>query len=143
MTGAIVPVPKEPRTPCGRAGSSRSTGHTSRLRGRFREDACFAVLVTALSSCGEDAMSLTPLERAVLDFEREWWMTTAQSSKRDAIRARLGISPARYYAIVSTLADSNDAVAYDPLVVHRTRRRRAERRRAAFFAEAPRQRRPH
>ena len=37
------------------------------------EGACFAGLVTALSSRGEDAMSLTPLERAVLDFEREWW----------------------------------------------------------------------
>lgn len=87
-------------------------------------------------------MSLTLLERAVLDFEREWWTRADLSSKKDAIRSRLGISPARYYAIVSTLADSDDAVAYDPLVVHRTRRRRAERRRAAFFAEAPRQRRP-
>ena len=88
-------------------------------------------------------MSLTSLERAVLDFEREWWTMSDKSSKRDAIRARLGISPARYYAIVSTLSDSDDAAAYDPLVVHRLRRRRAERRRAAFFAEAPRQRRPH
>jgi len=88
-------------------------------------------------------MSLTPVERAVLDFERDWWTTTGQTSKRDAIRARLGISPTRYYAIVSALADSDDAAAYDPLVVHRTRRRRAERIRAAFFAEAPRQRRPH
>jgi hypothetical protein len=87
-------------------------------------------------------MSLTPLERAVLDFEREWWTRADLLSKKQAIRSRLGISPARYYAIVSTLADSDDAAAYDPLVVHRTRRRRAQRRRAAFFAEAPRQRRP-
>jgi hypothetical protein len=88
-------------------------------------------------------MSLTSQERAVLDFEREWWTTDDQSSKRDAIRTRLGISPARYYAIVSALTDSDDAAAYDPLVVRRARRRRAERRRAVFFAEAPRQRRPH
>ena len=121
----------------------RSRLCTTRLNGGTGKDACFAGLVTALSSCGEQAMSLTSLERAVLDFEREWWTMSDKSSKRDAIRARLEISPARYYAVVSALADSDDAAAYDPLVVHRLRRRRAERRRAAFFAEAPRQRRPH
>ncbi|HLI15488.1 MAG TPA: DUF3263 domain-containing protein [Acidimicrobiales bacterium] len=84
-------------------------------------------------------MGLSAVERRVLDFERAWW--TLGEPKRDAIRARLQMSPSRYYALLDRLADSPDALAYDPLVVRRARRRRAARR-ARLFGEAPRRSEP-
>lgn len=88
-------------------------------------------------------MPLTSTERGVLDLEREWPVLPSPSTKRDEIRARLGISAPRYYEILTGLVDSKDAVEHDPLTVLRLRRRRAARRRAEFVTEAPRQRRPH
>lgn len=75
-------------------------------------------------------MALSTRDRAVLDFERSWWMHPC--SKETAIRKCLGLSPTRYYQLLGALADSADAEAYDPLVVRRLRRVRAERRRARF-----------
>ncbi len=73
-------------------------------------------------------MALSSRERAVLDLERDWWRTG--STKQMAIRARLGLSPGAYYAALRRLATSDDAFAYDPLVVQRLRRRQQRRRRA-------------
>lgn len=73
-------------------------------------------------------MGLTDRDRALLDFERSWWM--APGSKGDAIRARLGLSTARYYELLANLLTTPDAETYDPLLVRRLRRLHARRRRA-------------
>ncbi|MGI8753621.1 MAG: DUF3263 domain-containing protein [Acidimicrobiales bacterium] len=75
-------------------------------------------------------MELSDRDRAILDFEGSWW--TEPSSKKDAIRATLALSPTRYYRILGVLVDTPEAAAYRPLVVHRLRRLRAHRRRGRF-----------
>ena len=81
--------------------------------------------------------ALNDRERALIDFERSWWREHAAIGKGTAITAVLGISPSRYYALLSELAERPAAFSYDPLVITRVRSRRAERRRAAFFGMAP------
>lgn len=88
-------------------------------------------------------MNLTPRERALLDFERGWWLEAGGEPKRSAVRRCLDMSPSSYWAMLERLLDSPEALAYDPLLVRRLRRRRDERRRARFVGEAPRKRRPH
>ena len=73
-------------------------------------------------------MGLTDRDRAILDFERSWWVTSG--TKEAAIRSRLDLSPTRYYELLRALSASSDAAAYDPLVVHRLRRSQSQRRRA-------------
>ena len=73
-------------------------------------------------------MALTDRDRAILDFERGWWLLP--SSKGAAIRDRLDLSPTRYYQLLNRLIDDPAALAHDPLVVRRLRRGRAARRRA-------------
>lgn len=63
--------------------------------------------------------------RALIDFERDWGAYVGH--KQTAIRARFGISPARYYQLLNRLLDNPEAVGYDPLTVRRLRRRRDER----------------
>jgi hypothetical protein len=75
--------------------------------------------------------ALTDRDRAILDFERTWWVEGG-SSKEQAIRDHLELSAGRYYEILNELLDSREAMAYDPLVVRRRRRLRDERRRARF-----------
>jgi hypothetical protein len=75
-------------------------------------------------------MDLTDRDRAILDFERGWWVQPG--SKEDAIRARLDLSATRYYQLLAGLVESAAAEEYDPLVVRRLRRDRALRRRARF-----------
>lgn len=79
-------------------------------------------------------MALTERERAVLDLERCWWQLPG--SKEAAIRERLGLSATRYYRLLSSLTESPDALAHDPLVVLRVRRDRDRRRRARFEGPA-------
>lgn len=87
-------------------------------------------------------MPLTALERAVLEFERDWPVMTERARKRDTVRSRIGISITRYYRVLARMVDSTDALSQDPLTVRRLRRRRDDRRRAVFVTEPPRQRRP-
>ncbi len=87
-------------------------------------------------------MSLTSHERALIDFERDWSLEGGGEPKRIAVRRCLGISASGYWTTLERLLDSPDALAYDPLLIRRLRRRRDERRRARFVSEAPRQRRP-
>ena len=68
--------------------------------------------------------------RAMLDFERTWWMESG--SKKAAIQDRFAMSSGQYYRMLHELLESRDAYRYDPLVVKRLRRRRAARRRARF-----------
>ena len=74
---------------------------------------------------------LTDRDRAILDFERGWWVN-AEGSKELAIRAALDLSSGRYYEILNALLDVPAAMDYDPLVIRRRRRIRDERRRARF-----------
>ena len=71
---------------------------------------------------------MTPRDRRtkdLLDFERDW--AAHEGGKGDAIRARFGFSPARYYELLARVVDDPAALAYDPLTVRRLRKRRAER----------------
>jgi hypothetical protein len=84
-------------------------------------------------------MPLTSRDQAILDFERGWW--TQPGRKEEAIRARFGLSPARYYQLLNSLLDHPDALAYEPMVVRRLRRLRERRRRARY--EGPSAGEPH
>ena len=75
-------------------------------------------------------MALSDRDRAVLEFERSWW--TEPGSKEVAVRARLGLSAARYRQVLAALMDSDEAEAFDPLVIRRLRRRRQQLRRARY-----------
>lgn len=74
-------------------------------------------------------MPLTDRDRALLDFESAWLRHVG--AKEEAIRADLGLSPARYYQLLGRLIDSADAQAYDPMLVKRLRRLRDEAERRA------------
>ncbi len=69
---------------------------------------------------------------AMLDFERSWWQ--GAGPKQRAIRARFGLSPARYYQLLNRVIDSPAALRYDPMLVKRLRRLRAARRRQRFVS---------
>jgi len=76
----------------------------------------------------EEAISLGSHEAALLDFEGSWWR--AERSKEDEIRARFGLSTARYYQQLNALIDQPEALAYAPLLVKRLRRMREQRQQA-------------
>lgn len=69
---------------------------------------------------------LSERDRAILDFEREWWQHPG--AKEDAIRQSFELSPARFYQILGQLIDSEEALAYDPMLIKRLQRVRDERR---------------
>ncbi|MDQ7880231.1 DUF3263 domain-containing protein [Microbacterium sp. LMI12-1-1.1] len=81
-------------------------------------------------------MPLTDRDRAILDFEVEW--RRHAGAKEEAIRAELGISPARYYQLLGRLIDTTEAQEHDPMLVKRLRRLREVRlhERAARAADA-------
>lgn len=64
--------------------------------------------------------------RAILDFEREWWLLPGP--KERAVRERFGLSAARYHHLLNALIDRPEALAYDPMLVRRLRRLREGRR---------------
>ena len=72
-------------------------------------------------------VELSPRERAILTFEREWWKYA--DAKDAAARARLGLAPAEYYRALSAIIDDPAALAHDPLLVRRLRRQRLTRQR--------------
>ena len=69
--------------------------------------------------------NLTERERAILDFERQWWRYAG--SKEQAVRELCDMSATRYYQLLNALIDRPDAVEYDPMLVKRLRRMRATR----------------
>jgi Protein of unknown function (DUF3263) len=75
-------------------------------------------------------MVLSDRDRAVLTFEQTWW--TTPGSKEAAIKARLGLSATRYRQVLAALVDSDEAEAFDPLVIRRLRRRRDQQRRVRY-----------
>lgn len=70
-------------------------------------------------------MTLTDHQRAMLDFESSWWRQ--RGSKEDAITAKFGVSPVRYYQLLNRALDDPGAVAYAPTTVTRLRRLRGGR----------------
>ena len=64
--------------------------------------------------------------RELLDLERAWWQEAGP--KERIIRARLGISPARYHQLLNRVIDMPEALEHDPMLVRRLRRLREDRR---------------
>ncbi|WP_285135949.1 DUF3263 domain-containing protein [Microbacterium sp. lyk4-40-TSB-66] len=69
-------------------------------------------------------MTLSDRELTFLAFEGEW--RRHAGAKEEAIRAEFGLTPARYYQVLGRLIDTPDALAHDPMLVRRLRRRRDE-----------------
>ena len=86
------------------------------------------MLACARAGWQGNSMDLSDRDRAILDFERGWWVQPG--SKEEAIKARLDLSATRYYELLGDLVESAEAEEYDPLVVRRVRRARARRRQA-------------
>ena len=80
------------------------------------------------SHSDEASMSLSDRDRAILEFERQWWKYAG--AKEQAIRDLFDMSATRYYQIINTLIDSPEALAFDPMLVKRMRRMRASRQKA-------------
>lgn len=65
-------------------------------------------------------------DREILEFERQWWKLPM--AKEQAIREKFGMSGVNYYQVLNGLIDDPAALAFDPLLVKRLRRLRAQRR---------------
>jgi hypothetical protein len=61
----------------------------------------------------------------ILAFERSWWRSPG--AKEREILGVLGMSPTRYYQLLNELIDTPAAAQFDPALVARLRRRRADR----------------
>ena len=72
-------------------------------------------------------MTITERDKAILDFERNWW--AEPGPKEAAIRDRFDLSATRYYQILQELLEDPEAMDYDPLVIRRLLRSRSRRRR--------------
>lgn len=69
---------------------------------------------------------LTSIERAVLDFEHQWWQHSG--AKDEAIRRTFELTPVRYYQLLNALLDRPEALQQDPPLLNRLRRLREHRR---------------
>lgn len=68
-------------------------------------------------------VAMTSIDTTVLlDFEEQWprW----SSRKDEAIRATLGMTPARYFQLLLRAIDTTEALEARPMLVRRLRRRR-------------------
>lgn len=81
------------------------------------------------------AAALSERDRAVLTFEKQHWKS--YGAKEQAIRDRFGISATSYFQILNRLLDSADALAFEPAMVKRLRRRRDAHRHSRSAAAAP------
>lgn len=82
-----------------------------------------------------DAGTLDDRERAILDFERQWWKHAG--AKEDAIRSEFSLSAARYYQVLGALIDRREALVYDPMLVKRLQRMRDARSAARAARSTP------
>jgi hypothetical protein len=71
---------------------------------------------------------LTEREREILAFERQWWKYAG--AKEQAIRELFDMSATRYYQLLNSLIDRQEALVHDPMLVKRLRRLRSSRQRA-------------
>ena len=72
--------------------------------------------------------SLSDRERAILEFEKQWWRF--EGAKQEAIREQFHLSPTRYYQVLNGLLDKPDALRTEPVVVRRLQRQRQARRKS-------------
>jgi hypothetical protein len=75
----------------------------------------------------DPADPLSGRDRDLLAFERQWWKYAG--AKEQAIRELFDMSSTRYYQLLNQLIDRPEALAYDPMLVKRLRRMRAQRQR--------------
>ena len=68
---------------------------------------------------------LSDRDRAILTLEAAW--PRHGGMKEETIRAKLGMSPARYYQLLGRLIENEAALGFDPLLVRRLRRLRDAR----------------
>ena len=69
--------------------------------------------------------TLTDLEMAILEFERNWWRYAG--AKEAAIKELFDLTAPRYYQLLNDLIDRDDALAASPMLVKRLRRLREAR----------------
>jgi hypothetical protein len=62
----------------------------------------------------------------LLAFEERWGKHTGD--KEEAIRRELGETPSRYYQVLARAIDTREALDLNPMLVHRLRRIRDQRR---------------
>lgn len=74
------------------------------------------------------ADGLSSREHEILAFERQWWKYAG--AKEEAIKELFAMSATRYYQVLNTLVDRQEALAVDPMLVKRLRRLRASRQKA-------------
>lgn len=84
---------------------------------------------------GMPVTELTAADRAILDFERDWWQSPGP--KGDRIRDLFAMSPSAYYRRLDALIDRPEVLDLDPLLVRRLRRARADRRRRRYAGPVP------
>ena len=88
--------------------------------------------MSAVEQSSQDVMgqtsSLSERDREILALERLWWKYSG--AKEQAIREKFDMSSTRYYQVLNALIDRDDALAFDPLLVKRLRRMRAQRQRS-------------
>ena len=77
------------------------------------------------SELGNVKPQLEERDRLLLEFERQWWKYSG--AKESAIRELFDMSATRYYQILTALIDTEAALDFDPMLVKRLRRMRAER----------------
>ncbi|MET3962626.1 hypothetical protein ABIE44_002560 [Marmoricola sp. OAE513] len=70
---------------------------------------------------------LTDHQRAILDFERQWWRSGG--GKALEIESQLELTPVAYYRELNEVIDLPAALEHDPTLVRRLQRARALRRR--------------
>ena len=91
----------------------------------------WGVVMDAANAQSSDAFpgagTLNERDEAILAFERQWWKYSG--AKEQAIRELFDMSSTRYYQVLNALIDRNEALMYDPMLVKRLRRMRAERQR--------------
>lgn len=104
-----------------RAGSDRATLDLE-LPPDLQADA------SAIVAAVEAEELLTRHQRAILDFERQWWRRPG--AKEQAIRDQFEMSPTRYYQALNALLDLPQALSYDPTLVNRLQRLRSSAGRA-------------
>lgn len=76
----------------------------------------------------ESPTGLTDRDRQIIDFERQWWKYAG--AKEQAVKDLFDMSATRYYQLLNQLIDSQDALAYDPMLVKRLRRMRSQRQKS-------------
>lgn len=68
---------------------------------------------------------LSDRDREILELEKRPW--AYDGSKEQVIRDKFGLSSTQYYQVLNRLIDTEAAIAAEPMVVKRLRRRRAQR----------------